>query len=411
VNVSTESEISDGPVDFDPFSEEFFNGAFGTYRRLRDEAPVYYSAAWDFWALTRYDDVVSASRDHETFSSAKGATLDQAKEHEDAIPVPKVLISMDPPDHQKMRSLVSNVFTPRAIAALEDMVREKVNEPLDALDPMSFDVVADFSALFPSRVIASMLGVPEQECDRIRHWADVMAERQPGQMVITAAGMEASNLMGAYYHAIVQQRRANPRDDMITRLIESEIECEDGRVEKLTDVDVTNFAKLLGGAGAETVTKLIGNAMVAFADFPDQWRKLQEDRSKVPAAVEELLRYEPPSQYQIRTTTRDVTLHGTTIPRGSTVLLVTAAATRDERMFPSPDQLDIDRERKMGFNLAFGYGVHSCLGAALARMESRIALNALLELLPQYEVDRAGLRRVAMSNVAGWSTVPVRRVT
>ena len=228
----------------------------------------------------------------------------------------------------------------------------------------------------------------------------------PGEIATTAEGCEASTKTGLYYYDLVQQRRAEPRDDMISRLIETEIE-RDGQVEKLTDVDITGFATMLGGAGAETVTKLVGNAMVAFADFPDQWRKLLEDRSKIPAAIEELLRYEAPSQYQIRTATRDVTLHGTTIPAGSAVLLVTGSATRDERMFPDPDRLDIDRERKMGFNLALGYGVHSCLGAALARMESRIALEALLDLIPEYEVDRSGLRRVAMSNVCGWSNVPV----
>ena len=185
---------------------------------------------------------------------------------------------------------------------------------------------------------------------------------------------------------------------MISRLIETEIE-RDGEVEKLTDVDIAGFATMLGGAGAETVTKLVGNAIVAFADFPDQWQKLREDRSKIPAAVEELLRYEAPSQYQVRTATRDVTLHGSTIPAGSAVLLVTGSATRDERMFPDPDRLDIDRERKMGFNLALGYGVHSCLGAALARMESRIALEALAGPHPRVrDRPRAGCRRVAMAN-------------
>jgi len=210
-----------------------------------------------------------------------------------------------------------------------------------------------------------------------------------------------------YYYDLVQKRRAAPQDDMISRLIETEIE-RDGKIEKLSDVDITGFATMLGGAGAETVTKLIGNAVVAFADYPDQWQKLRADRSKVPAAIEELLRYEAPSQYQVRVATRDVTLHGTTIPEGSAVLLITASALRDERVFADPDRLDIDRDRVMGFNLAFGYGVHSCLGAALARMESRIALNALLDLLPEYEVDRDGLRRVWMSNVAGYKNVPVR---
>ena len=406
---ATTSEVSGGPIEFDPFSQDFFDGAYDTYRRLRDEAPVYYSAKWDFWALTRYDDVAPATRDHETYSSAKGATLDMVKSHDDAIPVPKVIISMDPPEHEKMRKLVSKVFTPRAIDALEDMVRGKVYECLDSLDPSGFDVVADFSALFPNEVITTMLGVPKEDRNQIRLWLDLLLERHPGEIATTKAGYEASMNTGLYYYDLVQKRRARREDDMISRLIDTEIE-RDGVVEKLTDVDITGFATMLGGAGAETVTKLVGNAMVAFADFPDQWQKLREDRGKVPAAVEELLRYEAPSQYQIRTATRDVTCYGTTIPEGSAVLLVTGSATRDERMFPDPDRLDIDRQRKMGFNLAFGYGVHSCLGAALARMESRIALEALLDVVPEYEVDRDGLRRVAMANVCGWSNVPVRKV-
>lgn len=401
-------EVDERPVEFDPFSRDFFDGAYDTYRRLRNEAPVYYSDKWDFWALTRYDDVAPATKDHETFSSAKGATLDMVKAHDDAIPVPKVIISMDPPEHQKMRRLVSNVFTPRAIAALEDMVREKVYERIEALNPEQFDVVADFSALFPNEVITTMLGVPKEDRDQIRRWLDLLLERRPGEIAVPREGYEASMNTGLYYYDLVQQRRAVPRDDMISRLIETEIE-RDGVVEKLTDVDITGFATMLGGAGAETVTKLVGNAMVAFADFPDQWRKLRDDRGKIPAAVEELLRYEAPSQYQIRTATRDVTYYGTTIPKDAAVLLVTGSALRDERMFDDPDRLDIDRDRKMGFNLAFGYGVHSCLGAALARMESRIALDALLDLIPEYEVDRDGLRRVAMSNVCGYSNVPVRR--
>jgi len=396
-------------VEFDPFSQEFFDGAYDTYRRLRDEAPVYYNAKWDFWALSRYDDVAPATKDHETYSSAKGATLDMVKAHDDAIPVPKVIISMDPPEHQKMRKLVSNVFTPRAITLMESMVREKVYERIEELDPSSFDVVADFSAVFPNDVITTMLGVPKEDRHQIRLWVDMLLERHPGEIAVPATGFEASMNTGIYYYNLIQKRRAEPQDDMISRLIETEIE-RDGQVEKLTDVDIAGFATLLGGAGAETVTKLIGNAIVAFADFPDEWQKLRDDRSKIPAAVEELLRYEPPSQYQVRTATCDVTLHGNTIPAGSAVLLVTGSATRDERMFPDPDRLDIDRERKMGFNLALGYGIHSCLGAALARMEGRIALEALLDMIPEYEVDRDGLRRVAMSNVCGWSNVPVRKL-
>ena len=398
---------SQGAAEFDPFSEDFFNGPWETYRRLRDESPVYYSEKWDFWALSRYEDVAPATKDHETYSSAKGATLDMVKAPEQAIPVPKVIISMDPPEHEKMRKLVSRVFTPRAIAALENMVRDKIYQVVQTLDPASFDVVSDFSALFPVEIITAMLGVPAADRQQIRLWLDLLLERKPGQIAISKEGYQASVATGMYYYELVQQRRAAPQDDMISRLIETEVE-RNGEVEKLTDIDITGFATMLGGAGAETVTKLIGNAMVAFADHPDQWRKLQSDRSKIPAAIEELLRYEAPSQYQVRYSMRDVTLHGSTIPAGNAVLLVTGAATRDERVFADPDRLDIDRERVMGFNLALGYGIHSCLGAALARMESRIALDALLDLIPDYEVDRDGLRRVSMANVSGWSNVPVR---
>ncbi|WP_067889585.1 cytochrome P450 [Nocardia vaccinii] len=397
-------------LEFDPFSEGFFNGAWDTYRQLRDEAPVYYSSKWDFWALSRFEDVAPATKDYATYSSAKGATLDMIKAPDQSIPVPKVIISMDPPEHDRMRRLVSKVFTPRAIGALEQMVAEKIRAVADTLDPSGFDVVAEFSALFPVEIITAMLGVPPGDRQQIRLWLDLLLEREPGQIHITEAGYEASIATGLYYYQLVQNRRAHPADDMISRLIETEIE-RDGQLEKLNDVDITGFASLLGGAGAETVTKLIGSAMVAFADHPAEWQKLRADRSRIPAAVEELLRYAAPSQYQVRSTTRDVTLHGTTIPEGSAVLLLTASATRDERVFTDPDRLDIDREQRTGFNLAFGYGIHSCLGAALARMESRIALDVLLDLLPEYEVDRAGSRRVAMSNVSGWSNVPVRAVS
>ena len=213
---------------------------------------------------------------------------------------------------------------------------------------------------------------------------------------------------GIYYYNLIQKRRAEPQDDMISRLIETEIE-RDGQVEKLTDVDIAGIRDLCLAARAPRPSpSWSATRSSPSPTFPTEWQKLRDDRSKIPAAVEELLRYEAPSQYQVRTATRDVTLHGNTIPAGSAVLLVTGSATRDERMFPDPDRLDIDRERKMGFNLALGYGIHSCLGAALARMEGRIALEALLDLIPEYEVDRE--RTAAGSDVErlGWSNVPVR---
>jgi cytochrome P450 len=399
--------VSGGPVEFDPYSEDFFWSPYETYRRMRDEAPVYYSEKYDFWALTRYDDVAAALKDFATYSSAKGITLDMVKASDTQMPPQKLIIMMDPPEQERFRKLVNRVFTPRAIASLEPMVRETINSFASQLDPSSFDAVADFSALFPVEVITTMLGVPPEDRQQLRLWLDKGLEREQGSMGPSAEGIDAMLKSAAYYYELIQERRAKPQADMISRLIEAEL-IEDGEVRRLDDIEITGFASMLGGAGAETVTKLVGNAVMVFADNPDQWQKLHDDRSKVPAAFEELLRYEGPSQYQVRTTTRDVTLRGTTMPAGSAVLLINGSASRDERIFLEPDRFDIDRERKVGYNLNFGYGIHSCLGAALARMEGRIALETLLDLIPRYEVDRSGLRRVRMTNVCGWSNVPVR---
>jgi cytochrome P450 len=398
--------VSGGPVEFDPYSNDFFESPYETYRRMRDEAPVYYSEKYDFYALTRYEDVASALKDFETYASTKGITLDMVKADEIEVP-PGYIIMMDPPAHERMRKLVNRVFTPRAVTALEPMVRETIDSFVKRLDPASFDAVADFSALFPVEIITTMLGVPAADRQQLRLWLDQGLAREPGSMGPSQEGLDAIMKTFGYYYELIQQRRAKPQDDMITRLIDAEI-VEDGEARRLDDIEIAAFANLLGGAGAETVTKLIGNAVVVFADNPDQWQKLREDRSKIPAAVEELLRFEGPTQYQVRTSTREVTLHGVTIPPGSAVLLINGSATRDERIFPDPDVFNIGRERRFAFNLSFGYGIHSCLGAALARMEGRIALDALLDLIPRYEVDRAGLRRVNMTNVCGWSNVPVQ---
>ena len=398
--------VSGGPVVFDPYSEDFFCAPFDTYRRMRDEAPVYYSEKYDFWALTRYDDVAAAVKDHETYSSAKGVTLDIVKAPEAVSPIGKIIISLDPPEHERMRKLVNRVFTPRAIASLEQMVRDTIDRYVKQLDPSSFDAVADFAALFPVEIITSMLGVPAEDRQQLRLWLDKGLEREPGSISPPRESMDAMIQSGTYYYQLIQERRDKPQDDMISRLIETEV-VEDGEARRLEDAEIAGFATMLGGAGAETVTKLVGNAVVVFADNPDQWQKLKDDRDKIPAAFEELLRYEGPSQYQIRTTTRDVTLHDTTIPAGDPVLLINGSATRDERFFPDPDRFDIDRERKVGYNLNFGYGIHSCLGAALARMEGRIALETLIDLIPSYEIDRSGLQRVHMTNVCGWANVPV----
>ncbi|MGE2723702.1 cytochrome P450 [Mycolicibacterium pulveris] len=393
-------------VVFDPFSEEFFNGPWDIYRRLREHAPVYYNAEYDFYALSRHEDVAAAYKDFETYSSAYG--LDLATVRSDEPMVAKMIIVMDPPEHRQMRSLVNKVFTPRAIEAMRPMVTATIERHLSQVDPNQFDVVADFSALFPVDVISQMLGVPEEYRQQVGEWVDTSLRREPGQIDMSEKGLQAvGELMGLYYN-LIQQRRAEPRDDMFSRLIAAEVERDDGEKQQLDDFEIAGFATLLGGAGAETVTKLVGNAAVTFARFPDQWQKLLDDRGKIPAAVEELLRYEAPNQYNVRRSMKEVHLHGVTIPEGKPVFLLAGSANRDPEAFTDADTFDIERDRSEAQNLGFGYGVHSCLGAALARMESAIALEMLLDFMPRYEVLWDQCRRVAAQNVAGWSNVPVR---
>ncbi len=392
-------------IVFDPFSQEFWNGAWDTYRRMQEEAPVYYNEQYDFYALTRHADVAAGLKDFETYSSAYGIDLSMVRSGQRP---PQSIIFMDPPDHRHMRSLLNKVFTPRAIQSQRETVVAKIDKYLNAVDPDGFDAVQEFSAPFPVEVITTMLGVPEEHAQKVRHWIDVSLTREPGQVEVGEEGMQANIKTAMLYYDLVKERRDDPRDDLFTRLIEAEIEREDGQTTKLDDMEITGFATLLGGAGAETVTKLVGNAPVVFSRFPDQWQKLLDDRSKIPAAVEELLRYEAPSQYQVRRSMKDVHLHGVTIPAGKPIFLINGAANRDPAAWTDPDKFDVDRDRTEAQNMGFGYGIHSCLGAALARMEAAIALEKLLDFMPRFEVDWERCKRVQMQNVMGWQNVPVK---
>lgn len=390
---------------FDPVAQEYFDNPYEIYRRMRDEAPIYYDEEGDFYALTRHADVAAAFRDHESFSSARGCDLGQVRSGE---PPQKSIIFMDPPDHRHMRSLLNKAFTPRAVQSQHATVVELVQHYLSNADPDHFDVVQDFSGPFPVEVITRMAGVPEEFRQQVRHWIDAGLEREPGQVEFSEKNMKANIDSGVYYYGLVQERRLNPQDDMISRLIAAEIPDDDGNLRKLDDVEIAGFATLLGGAGAETVTKLVGSAVVVFAEHPEQWQMLIDDRTLIPAAVEELLRYVGPVQYNVRYSVKDVALPSGTVPAFKPVFLMGAAANRDPRAFDDAETFDITRDRTQAQNLGLGYGIHSCLGAALARMETAIALDHLLDFMPRYEVDFDGLQRVSMQNVAGFHHVPVR---
>ena len=395
-------------IGFDPFSEEFFDDPYDLYRRMRDQEPVSFNERYGFWALFRYEDVSRAHKEWHTFSSSHGVDLSTLSKPPELIRQLQSIIMMDPPDHDRLRSLVSRAFTPRAVLALEPMVREVIGSALDMCDGNAFDAVSDFSGPFPVEIISRMLGVPEPDRQQIRHWLDSMLHREAGQMDPTSEGMAAALENVSYFLELIGDKRKHPGDDMISRLIEVEVDRGDGDVTRLDDGEIAGFAVLLGGAGAETVTKLVGNAVVLFARNPNEWKKVRDDPGKAPVAVEEILRFWPPSQYQGRFSLEESRYSGVTVPAGYPTILVTGSATRDERFYDRPDVFDIDRPPSQA--IGFGYGIHSCLGAALARMESRIAITELARRWPKYEVDESGCQRVHMSNVAGYAHVPVRRV-
>jgi cytochrome P450 len=381
-------------VQFDPYSEEFFGDPTEVYRWLRDEAPVYESQEHGFFALSRFDDVLRAHRDPATFSSTHGVSLDDLVKP--GVSLANNMIVMDPPEHDRLRVLVSRAFTPRAIAQFEPLVSDVIASHLDALDGRdAFDIVGDFAAPFPVEVISVILGVPAEQRQQIRHWTDEMLHREPGNPQPPRSAMEAAIALGSCFYDLVQAKRVRPGDDMISAL------CESG----LSDHEVANFGVLLAAAGSETVTKLIGSGVVAFGRHPDQWQRVLDDAGAIPSAVEEVLRYLPPAQYQGRFSLKEATFEGGTIPADVPVLLLTGAATRDPRAYDRPDDFDVTRHQHV--SIAFGHGAHACIGAHLARLETRVAFEEIRRRWPSFAVDETGLRRVTMSNVAGYVNVPI----
>src|ERR1700729_3265266 len=276
---SVTKQREDGsPMEFDPYSDSFFDDPYETYRWMRDEAPVYYSERWDFYALTRNEDVVAAHRDWETFSSAYGVTLDalSMRHRFDEL---KMLILMDPPEHERLRKLVRQVFTKAAIANLEPLVVEGGASYVDGLkDRQNFDLVADFAALFPVEIISSMLGVPAGERQQIRLWTDGFLHREENNPFATESGVADSMAMGEYFLELAREKRRNPDDLIIGRLLTATYEDDAGGTHRLSDEDIATFAVLLAAAGSETVTKLVGNGVMAFHRNPDQWELVLADR-------------------------------------------------------------------------------------------------------------------------------------
>jgi cytochrome P450 len=389
-------------VYYDPFDIEIDTDPYPIWKRLREERPLYYNERYDFYALSRFDDVEQALVDWRTYSSAKGTLLELIKSGMD-IPRGSIIFE-DPPDHDLHRGLLSRVFTPRKMGAIEPKVREFCARCLDPLvGAGGFDFIHDLGAQMPMRTIGMLLGIPEQDQEELRDRIDQGLRLREGTMPDPAA-QEARDQSNAF-EEYIDWRAEHPSDDLMTELLRAEYQDADGTRRRLTRDEVLGYVNLLAAAGNETTTRLIGWTGKVLADNPDQRRELVEDRSLVPRAIEELLRFEPPSPVQGRHVTSDVEHHGQVVPEGSAMLLLNASGNRDERRFADPDRFDI--RRRIDHHLAFGYGTHFCLGAALARLEGRIALDEVLARFPTWDVDWDNAVQARTSTVRGWESLPV----
>jgi cytochrome P450 len=388
-------------VHFDPYSIEFATNPYPIYKQLRDHAPVYFHEGLNFYALSRYDDVMEAHRDSETYSSAGGVTI----EGSEGGGASAFLILKDLPEHRWHKLLVTKVFTRERMNGMEDFVRGLCVKLLEkAAEKEEFDFVKDFAVQLPLTVISELIGIPEEHRADIHHFANMTllrGEVDPMELYKAKLGSDRT------YSELIKYRRATPRDDVITLLMTTELEDDHGVKRLLTDEELANRFMELAIAGHETVAKAIPNGAQAFALFPDEKAKVRKDPSLMPNVVEEILRFDPPSQLQGRTTTRDVEVRGVTIPAGMRTMLLTGAATRDERRFENPDVFDVTRENDMA-SVYFGYGIHRCLGIHLARLEIRVAFEELFRRFPDFQAFPERATRKVLSNVRGADTLPFR---
>jgi cytochrome P450 len=387
---------------YDPYDFDIDADPYPVWKRLRDEAPLYYNEKYDFYALSRYADVEKALNEWQSYSSAKGSVLEIIKANIEM--PPGMFIFEDPPDHDLHRGLLSRVFTPRRLAAIEPKVRAFAARTLDPLvGKPGFDFIADLGTEIPMRTIGMLLGIPEEDQQAIRDHIDQGLRLEEG--VMPDAHATAHDGAADDYGAYIDWRAENPSDDLMTELLNAEFTDETGTRRTLTRDEVLGYIGLLSGAGNETTTRLIGWAAKLLAEHPDQRRDLVADPGLIPNAIEECLRYEPPSPVQARVVMQDVEHYGQTVTEGSVALLLNASANRDERTFSDPDRFDI--HRKVQRHLSFGYGLHFCLGAHLARLEGRIALEEVLRRFPEWDVDYGQAIQARTSTVRGWETMPV----
>ncbi|HEY5843465.1 MAG TPA: cytochrome P450 [Mycobacterium sp.] len=389
MTVSTASDLN-----YDPYNVDLNMNPYPLFARIREAAPLYYNEQHDFYALSRYDDVNKAVIDHDTFISGRGALLEIIKSGME-IP-PGTLIFEDPPIHNIHRNLLSRMFTPRKVLALEPQIREFTARCLDPIvGTGKFDFVNDLGEQMPMRVIGMLLGIPEEDQRRVTDHGEATLASEHVDLLAT----------GEVFAEFIDHRMEHPSDDIMTNLLNAEFEDETGTVRKLQRDELLMFLTVIATAGAETTTRLIGWAGKTLAENPDQRAQLAADPSLIPAAIEEILRWEPPALQIARYVARDVEYYGQTVPEGSAMLMLVGAANRDHRRFPpNGDVFDIHREQRS--HMTFGAGTHFCMGNALARLEGRIALEEILKRFPEWEVDWANAKPSQTTAVRGWETMP-----
>ncbi len=388
-------------VYYDPYDRQIDADPYPVYHRLRHEAPLYYNEEYDFYAVSRFDDVQQGLIDRETFSSARGSVLEFIKANIEM--PPGIVIFEDPPLHDIHRGLLSRVFTPKKMIALEHKVRGFCARVLDPLVGAGrFDFVADLGAQIPMRTIGMLLGVPESDQEEARNLADASLRTDPGKPMDVAV----DNIGQAdFFSDYIDWRTTHPSDDLMSELLFVEFEDETGTTRRLTRGEVLMYVSVVSGAGNETTNRLIGWMGKVLAEHPAQRRDLVEDRSLINNAIEELLRFEPPTPHVARYVARGIQLYDQAVPAGSAMVCLTGSANRDEHKYEDPDRFDIHRNIRQ--HLTFGYGIHFCLGAALARLEGRVALDEVLTRFPEWDVDWENARRAPTSTVRGWDSLPV----
>jgi cytochrome P450 len=388
-------------IEYNPFAYEMHEDPYPVYRAMREHAPVYYNDEIGFWALSRHADVLAGFKNTENLSNAYGVSLEPSAHTPDARRMMSFL-AMDPPEHDIMRALVSRGFTPRRVSAMEPRIREIAAEHIDEFIAQGrCDFIPDFAGKLPMDVISEMLGVPVEERAWLREAADTVVHREEGMLDVPEAGLDASLRMVAYFDEHIARKRAAPADDLTSALLVAEV---DGKT--LAHDDILAFLFLMIIAGNETTTKLLGNSVYWAARNPEQRALVNADHSLIGRWVEETLRYDNSTQSLARRVRRPFSLHGHDFAIGDRVALLVGSANRDEAVFPEADKYDIMRD--CSNMLSFGYATHFCLGASLARLEGRVALEEVVRRLPDYEIDFDGIRRVHSINVRGFANLPMQ---